>query len=65
MGKKKIFRAIKMINSKKIDCYSSDVSLLYRSGKLEYLKNHKNKQKWIFCLKEGSQDQLMFSPINL
>ena len=38
MGKKKIFRAIKMINSKKIDCYSSDVSLLYRSGKLEYLK---------------------------
>ena len=51
--KKKIFRAIKMINSKKIDCYSSDVSLLYRSGKLEYLKKSQKQTKMDFLFEGG------------
>ena len=54
-----------MINSKKIDCYSSDVSLLYRSGKLEYLKKSQKQTKMDFLFEGGGQDQLMFSPINL
>ena len=49
----KLFRAIKMINKKKVDCYSSDVSILYKNGKKKYLRKSQNQKKMDFLF-EGS-----------
>jgi rhamnosyltransferase len=52
-NKKKLKRAIKLINLKKIDCYSSDVSILKQNGKLSYLKKSYQLKKMDFLFEGG------------
>ena len=49
----KLIRAIKIIKKKKIDCYSSDVSILYKDGETKYLKKSQNQTKMDFLFEGG------------
>mgnify|MGYP001379060558 CR=1 FL=1 len=49
----KLFRAIKMIKKKKIDCYSSDVSILYKDGQTKYLKKSQKQTRMDFLFEGG------------
>ena len=52
-NKNKLQRAIKMIHKKKVDCYSSDVSILYQNGQIKYLKKSYNQKKMDFLFEGG------------
>jgi len=52
-NKNKLLRAIKIIDKKKIDCYSSDVSILHQNGKLEYLRKSQKQKKLDFLFEGG------------
>jgi rhamnosyltransferase len=49
----KLFRAIKTIDKKRIDCYSSDVSIFYKDGKTKYLKKSQKQKKMDFLFEGG------------
>ena len=50
----KVYRAIKILNRKKITCYSSDVSTFYNNKKkIEYLKKSYPQKKYDFLFEGG------------
>ncbi len=51
--KNKLRRAILMINKLNVDCYSSDVTILFKNGKTAYLKKSQNQKKFDFLFEGG------------
>ena len=52
-NKFKLSRATRNIDTNKLDCYSSDVTILYDNRKTEYLKKSQNKVKMDFLFEGG------------
>ncbi len=52
-NKNKLNRAISIIKRYNLDCYSSDVTILYDSGKTKYLKKSYNQEKFDFLFEGG------------
>ncbi len=52
-NKNKLSRAIMTINKHNLDCYSSDVTVLFDSGKTKYLKKSYKQEKYDFLFEGG------------
>jgi rhamnosyltransferase len=52
-NKNKLSRAIKTINQRNIDCYSSDVTVLFKNGKTAYLKKSHQQTNYDYLFEGG------------
>jgi rhamnosyltransferase len=51
--KNKLSRAIEIINKMNLDCYSSDVTVLFKDGKTAYLKKSHKQKKYDYLFEGG------------